>query len=61
MDLPFGSLNNSYGNTGLVVFVDSLSVMAHLNAGTDIIEGNGTEKLLSIKCFDNTICLWKSS
>ena len=40
-DLP----KDVHGNTGIVVFVDQLSKMAHLAAVPDSIDGKGTAQL----------------
>uniref|UniRef100_H3GZA0 Integrase catalytic domain-containing protein n=1 Tax=Phytophthora ramorum TaxID=164328 RepID=H3GZA0_PHYRM len=45
MDFVFGLPKDSDGNTGIVVFVDRLSKMAHLAAVPDTIDGKGTAKL----------------
>ena len=45
MDIVFGLPKYSEGNTGIVVFVDRLSKMAHLAAVTDSIYGKGTDML----------------
>ena len=42
MDFVFGLPKDSEGNTGIVVFVDRLSKMAHLAAVLDSIDGEGT-------------------
>ena len=42
MDFLFGLPNDSYGNTGIVVFVDRLSKMAHLAAVPDTMDGEGS-------------------
>ncbi|GMF57904.1 unnamed protein product [Phytophthora fragariaefolia] len=45
MDFVFGLPPDAAGNTGVVVFVDRLSKMAHLATVPDIIEGEGTATL----------------
>ena len=45
MDFVFGLPNDLEGNTGIVVFVDRLSKMAHLAAVPDSIDGEGTALL----------------
>ena len=45
MDFVFGLPKYSEGNTGIVVFVDRLSKMAHLAAVTDSIYGKCTDML----------------
>ena len=40
MDFVFGLPNDCDGNTGIVVFADRLSKMAHLTAVPDPIDGN---------------------
>ena len=45
MDFVFGLPKDSEGNTGIVVFVDRLSKMAHLAAVPDSIDTEGTAKL----------------
>ena len=42
MDFVFGLPKDSAGNSGIVVFVDRLSKMAHLAAVPDSIDGEGT-------------------
>ena len=42
MDFVFGLPKDSTGNTGIVVFDDRLSKMAHLVAVPDTINGEGT-------------------
>ncbi|KAL4092832.1 hypothetical protein PRIC1_011823 [Phytophthora ramorum] len=51
MDFVFGLPKNSDGNTGIVVFVDRLSKMAHLEAVPDTIDGKGTAKLFIDRVF----------
>ena len=41
MDFVFGLPKDSDGNTGIVVFVDRLSKMAHLAAVPESIDGGG--------------------
>ena len=55
MDFLFGLPKDSYGNTGIVVFVDRMSKMAHLAAVPDAIDGEGTATRLSTACFVNTV------
>ena len=45
MDFVFGLPKDSDGNTVIVVFVDRLSKMAHLEAVFDSIDGKGTAML----------------
>lgn len=45
IDFSFGLPKDMVGNTGIVVFVDWLSKMAHLAAVLDIINGKGTTRL----------------
>ena len=45
MDFMFGLPKDAQGNTGIVVFVDRLSKMAHLVAVPDTIDGEGTAML----------------
>ncbi|GMF45064.1 unnamed protein product [Phytophthora fragariaefolia] len=51
MDFVFGLPPDTAGNTGIVVFVDRLSKMAHLAAVPDIIEGEGTATLCLDRVF----------
>ena len=51
MDFLFGLPKDSYGNTGIVVFVDRLSRMAHLAAVPDTIDGEGTDTLFIDRVF----------
>ena len=51
MDFLFGLPKDSYGNTGIVVFVDRLSKMAHLAAVPDTIDGEGTATLFIDRVF----------
>uniref|UniRef100_H3H769 Integrase catalytic domain-containing protein n=1 Tax=Phytophthora ramorum TaxID=164328 RepID=H3H769_PHYRM len=51
MDFVFSLPKNSDGNTGIVVFVDRLSKMAHLAAVPDTIDGKGTAKLFIDRVF----------
>uniref|UniRef100_H3H286 Integrase catalytic domain-containing protein n=1 Tax=Phytophthora ramorum TaxID=164328 RepID=H3H286_PHYRM len=51
MDFVFGLPKDSDGNTGIVVFVDRLSKMAHLAAVPDTIDGKGTAKLFIDRIF----------
>ena len=61
MIFVFGLPKDCDGNTGIVVFVDRLSKMAHLAAVPDSIDGKGTAMLLSIVRFVITGCRWQSS
>jgi len=47
----FGLPKDSEGNTGIVVFVDRLSKMAHLAAVPDTVDGEGTAKLFINRVF----------
>ena len=51
MDFLLGLPKDSYGNTGIVVFVDRLSKMAHLAAVPDTIDGEGTAMLFIDRVF----------
>uniref|UniRef100_A0AAV1TVZ2 Integrase catalytic domain-containing protein n=1 Tax=Peronospora matthiolae TaxID=2874970 RepID=A0AAV1TVZ2_9STRA len=51
MDFVFGLPRDAAGNTGIVVFVDRLSKMAHLAAVPDSIDGEGTAKLFMDRVF----------
>ena len=51
MDFVFGLPKDSEGNTGIVVFVDQLSKMAHLAAVPDSIDAEGTAKLFIDRVF----------
>jgi hypothetical protein len=51
MDFVFGLPKDSDGNTGIVVFVDRLSKMAHLAAVPDSIDAEGTAKLFIDRVF----------
>ncbi|GMF63263.1 unnamed protein product [Phytophthora fragariaefolia] len=51
MDFVFGLPPDAAGNTGVVVFVDRLSKMAHLAAVPDTIEGEGTASLFLDRVF----------
>uniref|UniRef100_A0AAV1UIF1 Integrase catalytic domain-containing protein n=1 Tax=Peronospora matthiolae TaxID=2874970 RepID=A0AAV1UIF1_9STRA len=51
MDFVFGLPKDSEGNTGIVVFVDRLSKMAHLAAVPDSIDAEGTAKLFIDRVF----------
>jgi hypothetical protein len=44
LDFVFGLPKDSEGNTGILVFVDRLSKMAHLAAVPDTVDGEGTAK-----------------
>ena len=48
-------------NTLIVIFVDRSNKMAHSAALPGLIDGKGTAMLLSIVCFVNRGCHWKSS
>ncbi|KAG2929670.1 hypothetical protein PC117_g13936 [Phytophthora cactorum] len=51
MDFVFGLPKDKAGNTGIVVFVDRLSKMAHLAAMPDTIDGEGTALLFLDRVF----------
>jgi hypothetical protein len=51
LDFVFGLPKDSEGNTGIVVFVDRLSKMAHLAAVPDTVDGEGTAKLFIDRVF----------
>ncbi|GMF29277.1 unnamed protein product [Phytophthora fragariaefolia] len=51
MDFVFGLPPDAAGNTGVVVFVDRLSKMAHLAAVPDTIDGEGTASLFLDRVF----------
>ncbi|CAI5737343.1 unnamed protein product [Peronospora farinosa] len=51
MDFVFGLPKDSHGNTGIAVFVDRLSKMAHLAAVPDSIDGVGTVELFIDRVF----------
>ena len=51
MDFVFGLPRDAAGNTGIVVFVDRLSKMAHLAAVPDSIDGAGTAQLFLDRVF----------
>ena len=51
MDFLFGLPKECDGNTGIVVFVDSLSNMAHLSAVPDSIDDKGTAMLFIDRVF----------
>ena len=53
MDFVFGLPKECDGNTGIVVFVERLSKMAHLAAVPNSID---VHSCLSIVCFVNTCC-----
>ena len=59
MEFMFGLPNDAYSNTGIVVFVDRLSKMAHLEAVPDTIDGEGTDTLFIDRVLDDTVCLWQ--
>ncbi|CAH0476503.1 unnamed protein product [Peronospora belbahrii] len=51
MDFVFGLPRDAAGNTGIVVFVDRLSKMAHLAAVLESIDGEGIAKLFMYRVF----------
>ena len=51
MKFLFGLPKHSYGNTGIVVFVESLSKMAHLAAVPDTVDGKCTSMLFIDRVF----------
>ena len=51
MDFMFGLPKDVQGNTGIVVFVDRLSKMAHLAAVPDTIDGEGPATLVIDRVF----------
>uniref|UniRef100_A0AAV1VIK4 Integrase catalytic domain-containing protein n=1 Tax=Peronospora matthiolae TaxID=2874970 RepID=A0AAV1VIK4_9STRA len=51
MDFVFGLPKDLEGNTGIVVFVDRLSKMAHLAAVPNSIDAEGTAKLFIDRVF----------
>ena len=51
MNFVFGLPKDSDGNTGIVVFGDRLSKMAHLSAVPDLIDGEGTAFLFIDRVF----------
>ena len=51
MDFVLGLPRDAAGNTGIVVFVDRLSKMAHLAAVPDSIDGAGTAQLFLDRLF----------
>uniref|UniRef100_A0AAV1THH7 Integrase catalytic domain-containing protein n=1 Tax=Peronospora matthiolae TaxID=2874970 RepID=A0AAV1THH7_9STRA len=51
MDFVFGLPKDSDDNTGIVVFVDRLSKMAHLAAVPDSIDGERTAQLFIDRVF----------
>ncbi|KAG3020775.1 hypothetical protein PC120_g9066 [Phytophthora cactorum] len=51
IDFVFGLPKDMAGNTGIVVFVDRLSKMAHLAAVPDTIDGEGTALLFLDRVF----------
>uniref|UniRef100_A0AAV1TYP6 Integrase catalytic domain-containing protein n=1 Tax=Peronospora matthiolae TaxID=2874970 RepID=A0AAV1TYP6_9STRA len=51
MDFVFGLPKDSEGNTGIVVFADRSSKMAHLAAVPDSIDAEGTAKLFIDRVF----------
>ena len=51
MDFVFGLPKDGHGNTGIVVFVDRMSKMAHLAAVPDSIDGEGTAQLFIDRVF----------
>ena len=58
MDFVFCLVKDGHGNTGIMIFVDRLSKMAHLAAVHDSIDGEGTAQLLIDRVFANMACLW---
>ena len=61
MDFVFGLPKDSAGNTGIVVFVDRLSKMAHLAAVPDSISGEGTATLFVDRVFRQHGLPWQLS
>ena len=59
MDFVFGRPKDLAGNTGIVVFVDRLSEMAHLAAVPDTIDGEGTATLFIDRVFRQHVCQWQ--
>ena len=51
MDFVFGLPKDKAGNTGVVVFVDRLSKMAHLSAVPDTVDGEATARLFLDRVF----------
>ena len=51
MEFMFGLPKDAHGNTGIVVFVDRLSMMAHLAAVPNFIDGKGTATLFIDRVF----------
>ena len=51
MAVVFGLPKDSDRNTGIVIFVDRLSKMAHLAAVPESIDGEGTAKLFIDRVF----------
>ena len=51
MDFMFSLPKDAQGNTGIVVFLDRLSKMAHLAAVPDTIDGEDTATLLIDRVF----------
>ena len=58
MDFVFTLPKDSEGNTGIVVFVDQLSKMAHLAAVPDSIDAEGNSEAVYRPCVTTT---WLSS
>ncbi|KAG2895375.1 hypothetical protein PC117_g23273 [Phytophthora cactorum] len=58
MDFVFGLPKDKAGNTGIVVFVDRLSKMAHLAVVPDTINGEGTALLFLDRVAHYTYMLW---
>ena len=54
MDFVFGLPKDSEGNTGIVVFVDQLSKMAHLAAVPDSIDAEGNSEAVYRPCVTTT-------
>ena len=59
MDFVFGLPKDSDSNTGIVVFVNRLSEMAHLASMQDSIAGKGIAMLLIDRLFVNSRCRWQ--
>jgi hypothetical protein len=51
LDFVFGLSEDSEGNTGIVVFIERLSKMAHLAAVPDTVDGEGTARLFIDRVF----------
>ena len=54
MDVVFHLPTGAAGNTGIVLFLDRLSMMVHLVAVPDSIDGVGTATLFLDEVLDNT-------